>query len=468
MPARYARMSGARWLLAIAVFGSAGLTVSESFAIEVSVATALAGLSASAAVYLVVEWLMRPAFALALGPEAPADARSLGIGPRLLLTWVLCSGVPILMLALVPVARDVDDPHDLIAPTLFAAGMALVTGLVATKIATQAVTDPIRALRRAVDSVADGDLGASVAVDDGSEIGRLEAGFNAMVAGLRERELIRELWGRQVGPDVARATLEDGAELGGRRAQVTALYVDVVGSTALAEREDPERVVALLNEFFAAVVEVVDAHCGLVNKFEGDAALCVFGAPVALEDHAGAALRAARELQARARRARRRAVGGDRRRLGRRRRGLRRRGDPLRVHGRRRPGQRGGAAQRGRQGPAGAAARLGRRARRRGPLGGGALARRRRAAPARAQHADAAGGARRRRAPGFLTGHGSHLLVPGPRGVRAPRGPAGPVPRGARADRVRAQRLPHLLLPARSACRRGSPTSACCTRRRRG
>ena len=299
MPARYARMSGARWLLAIAVFGSAGLTVSESFAIEVSVATALAGLSASAAVYLVVEWLMRPAFALALGPEAPADARSLGIGPRLLLTWVLCSGVPILMLALVPVARDVDDPHDLIAPTLFAAGMALVTGLVATKIATRAVTDPIRALRRAVDSVADGDLGASVAVDDGSEIGRLEAGFNAMVAGLRERELIRELWGRQVGPDVARATLEDGAELGGRRAQVTALYVDVVGSTALAEREDPERVVALLNEFFAAVVEVVDAHCGLVNKFEGDAALCVFGAPVALEDHAGAALRAARELQAR-------------------------------------------------------------------------------------------------------------------------------------------------------------------------
>ena len=299
MPARYARMSGARWLLAIAVFGSAGLTVSESFAIEVSVATALAGLSASAAVYLVVEWLMRPAFALALGPEAQADARSLGIGPRLLLTWVLCSGVPILMLALVPVARDVDDPHDLIAPTLFAAGMALVTGLVATKIATRAVTDPIRALRRAVDSVADGDLGASVAVDDGSEIGRLEAGFNAMVAGLRERELIRELWGRQVGPDVARATLEDGAELGGRRAHVSALYIDVVGSTALAEREDPERVVALLNEFFAAVVEVVDAHCGLVNKFEGDAALCVFGAPVALEDHAGAALRAARELQAR-------------------------------------------------------------------------------------------------------------------------------------------------------------------------
>ena len=51
----------------------------------------------------------------------------------------------------------------------------------------------------------------------------------------------------------------------------------------MAECEDPERVVALLNDFFAAVVDVVDANGGLVNKFEGDAALCVFGAPVALE-----------------------------------------------------------------------------------------------------------------------------------------------------------------------------------------
>ena len=298
VPMRYARMTAVRWLLGMAVFGAAELTVSRAFALEVTVATALAGLTATAAVYLAIERLMRPAFALALAPQAPPpDARSLGIGPRLLLTWVLCSGVPILMLALVPVWRDVQDPDALIAPTLFAAGMALVTGFVATKLATQAVTRPIRELRRAVDAVAEGDLAAAVAVDDGSEIGRLQAGFNAMVGGLRERERIRELWGRQVGLDVARAALEDGAELGGRRSEVSALYVDVIGSTALAEREAPERVVALLNDFFAAVVEVVDAHGGFVNKFEGDAALCVFGVPVPADDHAGRALRAARQLQ---------------------------------------------------------------------------------------------------------------------------------------------------------------------------
>jgi adenylate cyclase len=77
------------------------------------------------------------------------------------------------------------------------------------------------------------------------------------------------------------------------------LFVDVIGSTALAERESPERVVALLNDFFAAVVGVVDRHGGLVNKFEGDAALCVFGAPVSQDDHAARALATARELRAR-------------------------------------------------------------------------------------------------------------------------------------------------------------------------
>jgi len=301
MPARYARMTAVRWLVAIVVFGAVDSTVSWSFAREVAVATVLAGLTATAAVYLAIEWTMRPAFARALAPPAPPDARSLGIGRRLLLTWLLCSGVPILMLALVPVARDVDDPHTLVAPTMFAAAMALFTGFLATKLATAAVTRPIRSLRRGVEAVAEGDLDVTVPVDDGSEVGRLQAGFNAMVGGLRERERLRDLYGRQVGSDVARAALEQGAQLGGRRTEVSALYVDVIGSTSLAEREAPERVVALLNDFFTAVVDVVDAHGGLVNKFEGDAALCVFGAPVADPDHAGRALAAARELHRRLR-----------------------------------------------------------------------------------------------------------------------------------------------------------------------
>ena len=74
------------------------------------------------------------------------------------------------------------------------------------------------------------------------------------------------------------------------------LFVDLVGSTALAARCPPTDVVALLNRFFSIVVDVVEEHGGGVNKFEGDAALCVFGAPVPRDDPAGAALCCARLL----------------------------------------------------------------------------------------------------------------------------------------------------------------------------
>ncbi len=63
----------------------------------------------------------------------------------------------------------------------------------------------------------------------------------------------------------------------------------------------PTAVVALLNRFFDVIVDEVDAHGGFVNKFEGDAALAIFGAPTTLDDHAGSALAAARKIQQRLR-----------------------------------------------------------------------------------------------------------------------------------------------------------------------
>src|SRR5205814_5309111 len=76
----------------------------------------------------------------------------------------------------------------------------------------------------------------------------------------------------------------------------TALFVDVVGSTALARRTSPRDLVQMLNEFFAVVIDAVGAEQGWVNKFEGDAALCVFGAPSVQPDHPERALKAAARL----------------------------------------------------------------------------------------------------------------------------------------------------------------------------
>jgi len=133
-------------------------------------------------------------------------------------------------------------------------------------------------------------------VFDGSDLGLLQAGFNRMNSGLREREELRDLFGRHVGADVARAAMDRGIELGGEELEVAVLFVDIVGSTTLASEHPPQEVVSRLNAFFGVVVEVVEAHGGWINKFEGDAALAVFGAPLPLDDAAGCALAAAREL----------------------------------------------------------------------------------------------------------------------------------------------------------------------------
>jgi adenylate cyclase len=164
-------------------------------------------------------------------------------------------------------------------------------------VAARSVGDPLREVRAALRRVHEGQLDTEVPVDDGGEIGLVQAGFNQMAAGLRERERLRELFGRHVGEEVAPQALERGADLRGEQREVSALFVDIMGSTTMAQDRAPGQVVDALNRFFDRVVNVVGDEGGWVNKFEGDGALCVFGAPVDQPDHAARALRAARRLR---------------------------------------------------------------------------------------------------------------------------------------------------------------------------
>jgi adenylate cyclase len=208
--------------------------------------------------------------------------------------------VPVLGVTLVGAGEltgVIDASADRLATTaVLLGGVALVVGLAVMALTAQSLADPLEALRGALRRVQRGEQ-ARVDVYDGSEVGLLQAGFNRMVEGLREREQLRDLFGRQVGEDVARQALERGITLGGEEVEVAVLFVDLVGSTELAHERPPAEVVELLNEFFCVVVDVIDDEGGAVNKFVGDAALCVFGAPLPHDDAAGAALRAARTLR---------------------------------------------------------------------------------------------------------------------------------------------------------------------------
>jgi adenylate cyclase len=302
-PFRFAAISGVFWTVAAVLFTLLNLPNSGWAAVVVGGAILLGGETTCAIGYLLAERIARPVTALALAGGAPPRERCAPcVAARLTTAWSVGTGIPLLGISVIAVAslfHGEADAGRVAAAVAFLAAVGIGVGMLAISMAARSVAEPIAAVRRAIARIEDGELDVTVPVDDGSEVGLLQAGFNRMAVGLQERERLRDLFGRHVGRDVARAALENDGEieLGGAVREVAALFVDMIDSTGHAVRRPPGQVVALLNAFFCLVVEVVEEHGGWVNKFEGDAALCVFGAPVPRADPAADALRAARCLR---------------------------------------------------------------------------------------------------------------------------------------------------------------------------
>lgn len=288
------------WCIGGGVFMAASWSVARHGAPVVAVATALGAAATAIIGYLQSERVLRPVAVAALRGGVPEHVKVPGVILRQLLTWMLSTAVPLLGIVLAVVAyRESllrDSPEKLFRPILLLSLAALGVGFVSTLLVAMSIADPLRQLRWALSEVQRGNYNAHMQIYDASELGLLQAGFNDMVRDLSERQRLRDLFGRYVGEDVARRALERGTELGGQERYVAVLFVDLVGSTQLAASRPPAEVVHLLNEFFRVVVDTVGRHGGFVNKFQGDAALAIFGAPIEHPDAPGGALAAAREL----------------------------------------------------------------------------------------------------------------------------------------------------------------------------
>ena len=299
MPAFAAYLTAGGWTFAIVVAVLFNLDHPIGTAAVIASALWLGAETTSAIAFLVTERTIRPATALVLAHREPGKSTAPGVRSRMLVAWSLGTAAPILgvlTVGIVGLSKDGADVVAVASACIFLGGVALALGFLLTMITARAIADPLGSMREAVERVAQGDLGVRVAIDDASEVGRLQAGINRMAEGLSERERIRDLFGRQVGEEVARAALRDGTRLGGEEREVGALFVDLTGSTSMALAMPPGEVVRLLNKFFRVVIDVVESERGFVNKFEGDAALCVFGAPAPCDDPAGQALSAARRM----------------------------------------------------------------------------------------------------------------------------------------------------------------------------
>jgi adenylate cyclase len=298
-PLRLATVQTVLWVAALVLFVLLNVFGSPRLGISVGVTVGLGGLATVAVTYRLVERVLRREVARVLNDKPPEDRILPGVALRAVGSWVLGTAVPLAGVVLAATAAMVFGGYTtdrLALVVVVLGGVALVVGFLVTVLTAASTAAPVLAVRQALRRVEDGDYGAEVAVFDTTELGLLQAGFNTMVGGLRERERVRDLFGRHVGEDVARTALETDVELGGEVREVAVLFVDLVASTQLAASRPPTEVVEMLNAFFAVVIDVVEQHDGWINKFEGDAALAIFGAPVERDDAASCALRAGREL----------------------------------------------------------------------------------------------------------------------------------------------------------------------------
>ena len=183
--------------------------------------------------------------------------------------------------------------------TLLELGAALVLALAFALWVSQRISNAVKKIGDAAASVRGG---AYVEVEDvrtRDELGRLALDFNQMVQGLRERDRLKETFGKYVTRQVADRILDGNVRLGGETLPVTVLFSDIRSFTSISEKMEPKALLDFLNVYFSGMVESVMKHEGVVDKFIGDAIMAVFGAPEPRPSDPINAVKAALEMRER-------------------------------------------------------------------------------------------------------------------------------------------------------------------------
>lgn len=163
---------------------------------------------------------------------------------------------------------------------MFAAGSAVIICAILLLIKFQVgkIVEKIKILSENAQHVALGKYSDPVQADTTDEIGQLIKNYNAMVHGLKERDTIRNTFGRYVDPNFARALLSGpgAARLGGDRREVSILMSDIRNFTPLSETLDPEDIIHIINRYFSHMIKIIQKHEGIIVDFFGDAILVFF------------------------------------------------------------------------------------------------------------------------------------------------------------------------------------------------
>jgi len=320
MPYVVAGINFTGWVLAGLIWGVGFPLATGTFSAydslrQVFGTTAIAGGVTTAFIFFVTEHLSRQRLHR-IFPEGDLSAvrgvPRLTVRVRLLAIFLMVGVVPLAVLGILAYTRalallgaDSTTAAEIVdgmrVTILFLLGVGVVAAVGLSIFAANSVAAPLRDVEGAMARVEHGHLDGHAPVVSTDEIGSVAEGFNRMLHGLREREMVKETFGKYVTPEIRDEILAGRLHGEGELKEATILFADLRDFTPWVEATEPRQVVRDLNEYFTEMAEAIRAQRGLVLQFIGDEIEAVFGAPVATPDHAALAVRAALDMRGRLR-----------------------------------------------------------------------------------------------------------------------------------------------------------------------
>ena len=172
-------------------------------------------------------------------------------------------------------------------------GVSLIAGF----LFSESIASPLRELVEAAERLSVGDYKVKLRPRGRDELGELARAFNSMCRGLEERNLVKETFNKFHNKEIADQLLNGNNRLGGERKEAAVLFMDLRDFTHMTELMEPEKVVAMLNEYMTRMVAIIRTYGGVVDKYIGDSIMALWGVPDKSPEDCFRAVRCCLELR---------------------------------------------------------------------------------------------------------------------------------------------------------------------------
>ena len=316
LPFSSAALSILGWIAAAVLFGPVrGIWMGEKWGTWIPVFFGIMFVGAPFTLlfhYFMLEWIVTSKIQALFSPEVLAttpDSVRINVLPKLIVVSLMIGVVPVTTVSYITLeqihrieagSQDIGNfVGQMPVVILFLCSWAVLVAVGLSVFVARSVSKPLRHMTTAMQRIRQGDLEVKIPVVSNDEIGSVTEGFNLGVAGLRERDFIRDTFGSYLSPEVVSEILKSpsGVNLGGELREVTILVSDLRGFTHLTASSSPEIVVQILNRFLERMVAIIIRHGGTIDEFTGDGILAFFGAPRHMTDAVQRAVQCAIDMQ---------------------------------------------------------------------------------------------------------------------------------------------------------------------------